>query len=147
MAYEDRLRLGGMEGTLAADLTTGATTIDFGSDPGASRLSRRTDHIALIIDGTEIVHPTAFTSGNTTGTIQRAREGTSDPGTSYAIGTGMEARPDDLGLLDAQGAVGRRSRLRRGVHAARPADDAAERMDVGQSGQRRPSSSGMRAAS
>jgi len=80
------------DGTLGADLDTGVTTIDFGSDPGFATIAAP-DYATLIIDpegagnGPEVVYLTAFTATQTTGTITRGEEGTSDPGVTHASGT------------------------------------------------------------
>ena len=82
-------------GTLGANLTTGATTIDFtGSVPGFATLSGG-DTRTLVLDPfeeqalgpPEIVYLTAYTAAATTGTITRAQEGTSDPGVTWPAGT------------------------------------------------------------
>lgn len=71
-------------GSLGASLTaiTGSDTITFDSAPGFPTLAAG-QFIPLVLDplgvgnGPEIVHMTAYTAGNTTGTIERAQEGTS----------------------------------------------------------------------
>jgi len=86
------------DGTLGADLLTTVTTIDFGSDPGFATIAAP-DYATLIIDpegagnGPEIVYLTAYTATNTTGTIVRGREGTSDPGLTHASGTAWRHGP------------------------------------------------------
>ena len=86
------------EGTLGADLLTTVTTIDFGSDPGFATIAAP-DYAAIIIDpegagnGPEIVYLTAFTATQTTGTITRGEEGTSDPGVTHASGTAWRHGP------------------------------------------------------
>lgn len=88
----DRYRDNFKSGTLGADLLTGATTINFGSDPGFPTIASPT-YLAIIIDpegaanGPEIVWLTAYTATSTTGTIARGQEGTSDPGVTHASGT------------------------------------------------------------
>lgn len=75
MATGTRKRYNLAEGTLGAALTDVATTIDFGTDPGFATLVAG-EYISLTIDNEEIVHLTAFTAAATTGTIERAQEGT-----------------------------------------------------------------------
>lgn len=66
-------------GNLGASLTASGTTITFDANPGFATVSSP-DHIVLILDpytsAREIVYLTAYTSGATTGTIQRAKDGT-----------------------------------------------------------------------
>jgi len=86
------------EGTLGADLVTTGTTINFGSDPGFATIAAP-DYATIIIDpegagnGPEIVYLTAFTATNTTGTITRGEEGTSDPGVTHAAGVAWRHGP------------------------------------------------------
>lgn len=82
-------------GTLAAALGVGATTIDFGTDPGFATLASG-DVIVLTVGDfaakdpavLETVHVTAYTAGGTTATVARAQEGT----TELAHSTGVEWR-------------------------------------------------------
>lgn len=104
MANLHRIRSNFKQGTLGANLLTTVTTIDFGSDPGFATLGTD-EYLVLIIDpegaanGPEIVYLTAYTATNTTGTIERGKEGTSDPGVTHASGTdwihGPTARDND----------------------------------------------------
>ena len=86
------------EGTLGANLLTTVTTIDFGSDPGFATIAAP-DYATIIIDpegagnGPEIVYLTAFTATQTTGTITRGEEGTSDPGLTHASGAAWRHGP------------------------------------------------------
>ena len=86
------------DGTLGANLLTTVTTIDFGSDPGFATIAAP-DYAAIIIDpegagnGPEVVYLTAFTATQTTGTITRGEEGTSDPGVTHASGTAWRHGP------------------------------------------------------
>lgn len=78
MATGTRRRYDFQRGTLGADLGAVATTITFTTAPGFATLTGN-EYIPLTIDdGTnrEIVHLTAYTEGATTGTVQRAQEGT-----------------------------------------------------------------------
>lgn len=92
MATTHRIRSNFKLGTLGANLLTTVTTIDFGSDPGFATLDTD-EYLVLIIDpegagnGPEIVYLTAYTATQTTGTIERGKEGTSDPGVTHPAGT------------------------------------------------------------
>jgi hypothetical protein len=95
VANEKRLRANFVAGALDAGLATTATSM---SSPGLADLPAvdATNHVALSIttrdsDGRvtakEIVYVTAHTAAATTATIARGKEGTSDPGTTWAAGT------------------------------------------------------------
>lgn len=92
MSNIHRIRSNFKQGTLGANLLTTVTTIDFGSDPGFATLGTD-EYIPIIIDpegaaqGPEIVYLTAYTATQTTGTIERGKEGTSDPGVTHPSGT------------------------------------------------------------
>lgn len=70
-------------GRLGSALASGGTTIDFGSAPSFATLAGG-DYIPLVLEpagssaspNLEIVYLTAYTAGQTTGTILRGREGT-----------------------------------------------------------------------
>jgi hypothetical protein len=104
MANIHRIRSNFKQGTLGADLVTTGTTINFGSDPGFDTLGTD-EYLAIVIDpegaaqGPEIVYLTAYTATQTTGTIERGKESTADPGVSHPSGTawihGPTARDND----------------------------------------------------
>ena len=135
MANEDRLRLGGMEGTLAADLTTGATTIDLGSDPGAlALLDGSTNHWPIIIPSTgEILHAVADL-GSGQATVQRAREATSDPGVTTPSGAAWRHGPTIWDFWTHKEPWGGDLGYDQEFTRHRAADDAAERVVLAQSG-------------
>lgn len=73
-----RLRSNNQSGILGAALTSGTTSITFGSVPSFNTLTSP-DYYTIVLDpGTvseEIVHLTGYTSGASTGTILRGQEG------------------------------------------------------------------------
>lgn len=75
MATGKRVRSDLSSGTLGAALTDSGTTITFSSDPGWPTISG-SQYRALTINNVEIVHLTAYTATQTTGTIERGQEGT-----------------------------------------------------------------------
>lgn len=85
----------GVEGTIDADLASGATTIS-GAFLADLPVVSGTDYVVLTIDpdeasaDAEIVHVTAHTLSATTATISRAQEGTSQPA-SWPSGTKVAA--------------------------------------------------------
>ena len=91
-----RLRYNGLSATLGADLTSSGTTITFtaalSSAAGAVPTIAGSDYIPLTIltstgGVSEIVYLTAYTSGATTGTIARGKEGTT--GVAHTTGDGV----------------------------------------------------------
>lgn len=75
-----------LNGTLGANLTTSGTTITFGVAPPFPTLVSP-QFIKLVLDFTEVVYLTAYTSGATTGTILRGQEGTTGKAHSSGSGT------------------------------------------------------------
>lgn len=96
MANRFRKRFNFESGTLGAALAAGATTIDFGTAPGFPTLAAD-EFIPISIDDKEIVYLTAYTAAQTTGTIQRGREGTADQ--AHASGVGWDHGPMANDLL------------------------------------------------
>lgn len=76
MADRRRLRYDLFISSLNASLGAGATTITFLDTPPFKTLGAN-EMVVLSLDNTEVVHLTAYTSGNLTGTIERGQEGTS----------------------------------------------------------------------
>lgn len=105
MSNLHRIRSNFKSGTLGGDLLTTATTINFGSDPGFATLGTD-EYLVIVIDpegagnGPEVVYLTAFTATNTTGTIERGKEGTSDPGLTHSSGTAWKHGPTVLDFED-----------------------------------------------
>lgn len=75
-----RIRTNFQKGTLGASLTNSGTTITFASAPGFATLAAG-EYVPLVLGydeaDPEIVYLTAYTSGATSGTIARGKEGTS----------------------------------------------------------------------
>lgn len=69
-----RLRVNFQRGSLGAGLTSTETTITFSEAPGFPTLASG-EYIPIAIES-EVVHLTAYTAGDTTGTIERGKEGT-----------------------------------------------------------------------
>lgn len=67
-------RVDGMIDVLTQQISP-VTNINFGTDPGFATIGAD-EYIPLTIDNSEIVHLTDFTSGGTTGTVERTQEGT-----------------------------------------------------------------------
>lgn len=95
-----RLRYNGLRGTLGASLTNSATSVTFAAALTSLGSNVATisgsDYIPLaLLDSNgltaEIVHLTAYTSGATTGTIARGKEGTS--GVSHSNGAAFVNGP------------------------------------------------------
>lgn len=83
-----RLRVNFQRGSLGAGLTDADTTITFTEAPGFPTLASG-EYIPIAIES-EVVHLTAYTAGDTTGTIARGKEGTAkaahDSGVDWAHG-------------------------------------------------------------
>lgn len=87
MANDKRLRLNNMQGALGGTMLVGDTTINFGTAPVGLPTVDTTSYLPIVLEpdttNEEVVYLTAYTAGATTGTIVRAREG------STAVGHGQ----------------------------------------------------------
>jgi hypothetical protein len=80
MANEKRVRVPNAYGVLGAVMLAADTTISFAVAPAAVPTIDSTKHLAIIVEpdsaNEEVIYLTAYTAGQTTGTILRAQEGT-----------------------------------------------------------------------
>jgi hypothetical protein len=110
MATTFRRRHNLLSNTLGAALTTGSTSITFGSalqEGGSNIATLGTDEYLPLTIESEVVYLTAYTAGATSGTVVRARENTVDPGVSHANGTAVKNAPTKRDALKV-----RRTRIR-----------------------------------
>ena len=84
-----RVRRNLVQGALGASLTDVGTSITFDAIPGLPTLAGG-EYVTLTIGDTEVAYLTAYTAGETTGTISRGEEGTTavahDSGTNWHHG-------------------------------------------------------------
>lgn len=94
MADERKRRHNLLSGTLGAELASGATNITFAAalqEYGSDIATLAADeHLVLVIES-EVVYLTAYTSGATTGTVVRGKEGSTDA--THANGTALKSAP------------------------------------------------------